>query len=126
MKQILVVVVSIIVGFGLGFVVDRHFSQSGAPWSQQREMQGCWMAGSARLLVRQGDTKLQFLEAQMGLTEMWVRLNTSIEEDQILATPRNMPGLVRLSPDADRLVTTGFDTVSNTEWVRCEATQIDR
>jgi hypothetical protein len=126
MKLILIVVVSLVIGFGLGFAADKLFSQSSAPWSQQREMQGCWAAGTDRLLVRQGNRKLRFLEAQVGDSGTWVRLDTSLEGDQTIATPRGTPGTLRLSPDADRLVTSGFGAASITEWVRCETLQTER
>jgi hypothetical protein len=125
MKLIFIVLTSLVLGFGLGFAADELFSQSSAPWSQQREMQGCWTAGTDRLLVRQGDRKLRFLEAQVGDGGFWVRLDTSIEGNQTIASPRGESGTLRLSPDADRLVTSGFGPASITEWVRCETLQAD-
>jgi hypothetical protein len=125
MKLIFIVLTALVLGFGLGFAADNLFSQRSAPWSQQRDMQGCWMAGTDRLLVRQGDRKSRFLEAQVGDGGLWVLLDTSIEGDQTIATPRGASGALRLSPDADRLLTSGFGAASITEWVRCETLQTD-
>jgi hypothetical protein len=126
MKLILIVVASLLVGFGLGFAVDKIFSQSSAPWAQQREMQGCWTTGTETLLVRQGDRKLRFLEARIGDGGAWVRLDSNIEGDQTTATPRGESGTLRLLPDADRLVTSGFGAAAITEWVRCETLETNR
>lgn len=124
MKTMFIALAALVIGFGLGFAADNLFSSNSAPWSQQREMQGCWASGTDRLLIRQGDRKLRLLEAQAGDGGTWVQLDTSTEGDQVVASPRSdASGTLQLSPDADRLVSSGFTNLPDSEWVRCETLQ---
>lgn len=126
MKTTFIALATLVVRFGLGVAAVNLLSFNNASWSQQREMQGCWSSGTARLLIRQGDRKLRFLEAQVGDGGTWVRLDTRTEGDEVVASTRSgASGTLRLPPDADQLVSAGFANLPNSKWVRCETVRTD-
>ena len=120
MRVVPVAVIALLAGLGLCFALDELWGDQGAAWPLERQMRGCWASGADRLLVRQGDRRLRFLEARSG-GDPWVRLDTRPDDDEVVASPSGGQGRLRMSSEADRLVSIGFPGVPDAEWVRCEA-----
>jgi hypothetical protein len=120
MKTVAVALGCLVAGFALGYAADVLSSDGDAPWSQQRDMQGCWASGPDRLLIRQGDRRLRFLEAKPAGAGEWLRLKTRSDGDQVVASPSAFEGSLRLSSDADKLTSVRFANVADRDWVRCE------